>query len=226
MRLRTAPPTAVAGNCWPARSYRAACSAGRSSAVPQHAKPMRNRHGRAAATVALSVVLLVFSACITGGCARSRTPQVNLMASYAELDGTSGFRGGIGFDSAVARTDDNGSGARLGGRILLESFDRDGSEPVVTPQVLASYRHVFGDPRAGAPFVEPGLGVGFAIIDEEETGFIDWPDVDFVANPFIRAGLARERFTIGAEAGYQHFASGDIDGEWYLGLFLAFPVGR
>ena len=195
--------------------------------MPQHAKPMRNRHGRTAATVALSVVLSVFSACITGGCARSRTPQVNLMASYAELEGISGFRGGIGFDSAVARTDDNGSGPRLGGRLMFASFDSDEVGPEFSPQLLGSYRHVFGDPRAGALFVEPGLGLGFAIIDSDGTGFNDIPFVGFVANPFLRGGLARERFTIGAEAGYQHFESGDIDvGEGYLGLFLAFPVGR
>lgn len=124
------------------------------------------------------------------GCSRDAGVEFEILAALAQVeqDDQEGFEpvvddqfGGrlsVGFSAPVARTDDSGSGVRLGGRFAA-SFFREalssrnvGGEPLLevedfanltllSPQLIVGYRQLLGDPDHGVVmFVEPGVGVG------------------------------------------------------------------
>src|SRR5688500_5716028 len=125
----------------------------------------------------LGLLMLVLPAGTAAGCATNPTAQFNVLAAYAQLDDVeaidndAGYRVGAGVDVAVGQQE-NGGGPRLGGRLHVSEFSDTLSQlTVVTPQFLASYRAIFGDPNAGALFIEPGAAVGLALGNYEVNGF-------------------------------------------------------
>ena len=177
------------------------------------------------------------------GCAGE--PEVTALLGYSRVDleeGRAGLepiiddRGGgrfsVGIEGPIAESD-NGSGFRIGGRLVTSYYRQPlggrfvADEPlltidefvglsVVSPQFVASYLAVAGYREEGAFFVEPGVGVGPSIGTlsfGSELQFGDRPvgtdvndtetQVGFGVNPFLRLGYAAERFRIGAEGGYQ-----------------------
>lgn len=219
------------------------------------------------------LVIAVFAS--IAGCADGRRPEFNFMLGYADVqqDGEGGFdpiiddqggvRTAIGIDGPVRTTDDYGSGLRLGGRLSVSGYRQDIGDRVVadeplleieefvdlgllTPQFVASYRQIFGDPEdGGGAFVEPGLGLGLTIatlsfgsdlefgdrpigtdIDDRET------EVGLSLNPFLRGGYATGPLLIGLEGGYQWTslefddALGGDPREWYVGVFFGVQLGE
>lgn len=195
-------------------------------------------------TFALAAVL---GALVAGGCS-SRTPQLNVLAGVVDIDGLDpGFHAAVGADTALAWTDDRGGGLRLGGRLTYSTADGDPGPTIDDPpeseerftdltlislQLVASYRHVFGDrPEGVGGFVEPGIGVGPGVADYESVldlrSFEEGNVATFTLNPFVRGGVVRGRLTLGVELGYQGTAIIDIFGDNtdargpYVGLFIA-----
>jgi hypothetical protein len=196
------------------------------------------------------VLAAVMAALVAGGCA-SRTPQLNVLAGVVDIEDLDpGFHAAVGADTAVAWTDDRGSGLRLGGRLTFSTADGDDGPTIddasdfderltdltlFSLQFLASYRHVFGDPSDGvAGFVEPGIGIGPGVADYESVlGMQAYEEGDiatFTLNPFLRGGVVRGRATFGVEVGYQGTAILDLFGDNteargpYAGLFFAWGL--
>lgn len=131
---------------------------------------------------------------LVAGCGGPRPPEIQFVAGLGATDmqGEGGFvpaidgpefsgRLSVGGDGALADTDGNGSGPRLGGRIGFTYTQQDfrsrnvAGEPLleiddfiglslVTPQLVFSYRQMLGgDADFGGLFLEPGIGGGLAI---------------------------------------------------------------
>jgi hypothetical protein len=222
-----------------------------------------------------ALLLFVFLSLALGGCAGRQPPvHFNVMLGYAHteleesggfepiLDDRDGARVAVGADVPTMGTSVNGSGLRLGGRMSV-SWLRDNQgerflddEPLLvvedfidltmfTPQVVASYRQVIGDPDAGAAFIEPGVGLGLAVATMSFGSDLEFGDdlvgtdiqdrerdVGFAVSPFLRGGFTRGRYLIGLESGYEWTSIsfdhdlGDDPTQWYLGIFLSVELGE
>ena len=222
---------------------------------------------------AVSLGLLLAATCIAG-CSHDYPPaEFNFLLGYARtefeesggldpiIDRHDGARTAMGIDVPTMGTTENGSGLRLGGRLAFSWLrDETGERPIedepdlfvedfvdvsfITPQVVASFRQVIGDPATGAAFIEPGVGLGPTLatmnfgsdlffgdslvatdIDDREH------ELGFAVNPFIRGGFTRGRFLLGVEGGYEWMTLsfdhdlGDDPSLWYVGAFLAIELG-
>lgn len=206
----------------------------------------------------------------TTGC--SAPPELNFLAAVSHIeqdetvdgfpplvDDEVGGRFAVGVEGPLQ---DEHTGPRLGGRLAFGVYREDladrpvAGEPlltidefadlsIITPQLVSSYRVLFGYPEEGAFFVEPGLGAGLAVgvlsfgsdlefgdqiigtdIDESQT------EVSWALSPFLRLGYAADRLRIGAEGGYQWTGLEFDDGlgadarEWYIGFFFGVQLGE
>ena len=181
------------------------------------------------------------------------------------VDSKGGGRFSVGVQVPVGGSADgyDGNGFQVGGRFAASYYRQDigerrvGGEPLLTvqdysdlsifaPMATVSYRAVVGDPYDGGFFVEPGVGVGFAVgytsfgselqFDDDplayNNGNDDDTDVSYAVNPFLRLGYANERFAFGGEGGYQWTGLdfgrglGQDAREWYVGLFFGVRVGQ
>jgi hypothetical protein len=177
------------------------------------------------------------------------------------IDSKDGVRAAFGADVPVTDSA-NGSGFRLGGRLSMSSFTEDlgdrtvAGEPdleieefldltMFTPQFVASYRQLIGDPQdGGAGFIEPGVGLGLALAIMTSGSHLTFGDsivgsdvgdteteIGISLNPFVRGGFAWSRFLIGLEGGYEWSSVefedlGSDPRQWYLGLFFGVRVGE
>ncbi len=214
------------------------------------------------------LLLLGLAALPLLGCQPRAGVNINFLLGYSHvdqdesggvepvIDGKGGGRLAFGADAPIG--DNPGqSGLRLGGRLAFSVYrqnlgDRNvAGEPqleiedylellMISPQFVASYRQVVGDPRRGAAFIEPGVGLGFGIgvltagsdltFGDAVIG-TDYGDseteVGPTINPYLRGGAYLGRALVGIEAGYQ-WSWLEFDGlgkdpsEWYVGLFVAF----